>query len=403
MNDEMKKNNKASKSGETSPVFTGKTLAEVASFASSVRTAAIIRAAKMVNKAGTFSKTALGRTVKSFTDVGAGLEIAKLGAGFVTSLAQKIDEWFFDNSAEAPVVEPAEDPIEEIEEEIVEEVVEVTEEAVEEAEPEVAEEIVEEPVAEVVEEIVEEPVEEIVEAVEEAPVEEPVAEEPAVEAIAEVDGGDEDEEEEEEDNLPAGLSSMKLDYIDVMEKPEEYQEMLAREANGEVTLVTRYRRSFMSRLIQSQGNVQNYYNEIKNLLLSYKGVKGRVSWGNESFNKGRTYLAKVNAKTKTLYIYLAIDPATLEEGKYEIVDVSSKKKYAAVPTLIKVKGERKFKYAMELITKLCEADMALPLAKNFEAQDYHTPYAETEDLVVTGLVKKLVAEIPAAPAPAVEE
>ena len=391
MNDEMKKNNKASKSGETSPVFTGKTLAEVASFASSVRTAAIIRAAKMVNKASTFSKTALGKTVKSFTDVGAGLEIAKLGAGFVTSLAQKIDEWFFDNSAEAPAVEPAEDPIEEIEEEIVEEVVEVTEEAVEEAEPEV------------VEEIVEEPVEEIVEAVEEALAEEPVAEEPAVEAIAEVDGGDEDEEEEEEDNLPAGLSSMKLDYIDVMEKPEEYQAMLAREANGEVTLVTRYRRSFMSRMIQSQGNVQNYYNEIKNLLLSYKGVKGRVSWGNESFNKGRTYLAKVNAKTKTLYIYLAIDPATLEEGKYEIVDVSGKKKYAAVPTLIKVKGDRKFKYAMELITKLCETDMALPLAKNFEAQDYHAPYAETEDLVATGLVKKLVAEIPAAPAPAVEE
>jgi hypothetical protein len=220
---------------------------------------------------------------------------------------------------------------------------------------------------------------------------------PAVEVMAQADENDDDDDEDDEDKLPAGLASMKLDYIDVMEKPEEYQEMLAREARGEVTLVTRYRRSFMSRLIQSQGNVQDYYNEIKNLLLSYKGVKGRVSWGNESFNRGRTYLAKVNAKTRTLYIYLAIDPKTLEDGKYEIVDVSDKKKYAAVPTLIKVKGDRKFKYAMELLTKLCAEDMQLPPVKDFEAQDYRASYVPTEELVQNGLVKKMVAAIPAIP------
>lgn len=329
----------------------GAELSDLIDMGAALRSAIIFRVAKKLSNPNcTFAKTAIGRTVKTVAEVGAHIELAKMGCDFITTLAQKIDR-FLDNGAD-------------VEEE------------------------------EVVEEIAEEIVEEVIE---EVAVEEPaVVEEPVVEAFAAVEPveNDSDDDEDEEDSLPAGLASMKLDYIDVMEEPEKYQEMLAQEARGEIQLVTRYRRSFRSRMIQSQGNVQDYYNEIKNLLLSYKGVKDRISWGNESFNKGRNYIAKVNAKTKTLYVYLAIDPTTLEDAKYEVVDVSSKKKYAAVPTLIKVKGDRKFKYAMDLLRQICENDMALPPVKNFEAQDYHAPYQNTEELVADGCVKKMVAAIP---------
>lgn len=348
MNEEINKKKTVDSQDKQNEEFvsTGNVLSEVASLASSIRTAAILKAAKAVSKNTAYNSNALGRTVRSLTEASARLEMIKLGGGFVTSLAQVIDGWLLNKETHEPEMRVAFDDTDE--------------------------ETVEETVAE------------------------PPVEEPAVEVLAQVNESD-DEDDEDEDKLPEGLAAMKLDYIDVMEQPEEYRAMLEQEARGEVMLVTRYRRSFASRLIQSQGNVQDYYSEIKNLLLSYKGVKGRVSWGNESFNRGRTYLAKVNAKTKTLYIYLAIDPKTLEDGKYEIVDVSDKKKYAAVPTLIKVKGDRKFKYAMELLTKLCEEEMALPHAKNFEAQDYHTPYVATEALVQDGLVKKMVAAIPTTP------
>ena len=355
MNDALKNNNVTASeevNTDSHAAMAGKYLADAVSMASSLRSAATIQAAKaMSKKTCAFAKTALGHSVKKVVELGAQFEVAKAGCNFITSLAQRIDAWLLERE---PAVE------------------------------EYAEDVVEEAVEEVVEEVVEE-------TVEPAPVEEP-----ALEAFAVVEnaGDSDDDDEDEDDRLPEGLASMKLDYIDVMENPEAYAEMLEQEARGEVTLVTRYRRSFMSRLVQSQGNVQDYYNEIKNLLLSYKGVKGRVSWGNESFNRGRAYLAKVNAKTKTLYIYLAIDPKTLEDGKYEIVDVSDKKKYANVPTLIKVKGDRKFKYAIELLTKLCAEDMALPLAKNFEPQDYRTPYVDTEALVLEGTVKKMVAAVP---------
>ena len=310
------------------------------------------------------------------TGAGVGMGICSgilLASDFIPTLAQVIDQTLLKKAE--PVAEEVEEPCccEEPEEEIVEEVVE-----------EVAEELVEEPVEEVIEEVIEE-------VVEEAPVEEPV-EEPAVETVApvteEVAGEDEDEDES------FGFSTAGLEFFDAMEKPEEYATLQQQEAEGLIQIVTRYRRSFMSRLVQSQGDVQAYYTEIKNKLLSYKGVKGRISWGNESFNKGRNYIAKVNAKSKTLYLYLALDPATLEEGTYNFEDMSGKKKYENVPVLIKIKGPRKLKYALELIDKICQENLALPAVKNFEPADYTVPYWTTEELVKTGLVKKMVAGMP---------
>lgn len=251
----------------------------------------------------------------------------------------------------------------------------------------------------------EEPVEEVIEEVIEEVVEEPApVVEKAVPAVAIVENNDEEGDEEDEDSF-AGLNLSGLNFIDAKAEPEAYADLLAGEARGELRLVTRYRRSFQSRLIQSQGDVQAYYSEIKNKLLSYKGVKGRTSWGNESFNKGRTYLAKVNAKSKTLYLYLALDPemvASLEEGKYNFDDMSSKKKYENVPVLMKIKGPRKLKHALELIDLLCRDQVQLPEVKNFEAVDYTVPYQSTEELVETGAVKMMVAGIPMADLP-VEE
>ena len=334
--------------GYVSPLAKG--LSGLVSFGASLRSAAILHIAKKLNHPeSTIAKTAIGKTVKSAANVGAHIEIAKMGCDFITTLAEQIDGLFArfeDKEAD--------------EEEAIEEIVE-----------EVAEEVVEE-------------------------VEAPVVEEAAVEAFAPVaeENAESEEDDEDEDSLPEGLSSMKLDYIDVMDEPEKYKEMLEQEANGEVMLVTRYRRSFRSRMIQSQGNVQDYYSEIKNQLLSYKGVKGRVSWGNESFNRGRSYVAKVNAKTRTLYVYLAIDPATLADANYEVVDMSSKKKYAAVPSLIKVRGDRKFKFVTELIRRICEDEMTLPPVKDFAPEDYRVPYSDTEALVAEGLVRKMVAAVP---------
>ncbi len=225
--------------------------------------------------------------------------------------------------------------------------------------------------------------------------------EPEAEPEAEVETEDDDEDEDF-----GGFNTADLDFFDAAEEPERYAALLAQEAAGEIRIITRYRRSFQSKLAQSQGNVSEYYNAIKNALLSYKGIKNRISWNYEAFNRGRVHVAKIIAKTKTLYVYLAIDPATLEDSKYTFVDVSSKKKYASVPVLMKVKGERKFKHVLELIDKIGTESLNLPKLER-EDVDYRIPYASTEDLVAQGLVKKMVAALPivaqAAEETAVEE
>ncbi len=246
------------------------------------------------------------------------------------------------------------------------------------------------------------PAEDITEVAVEIPVEEaPVEEAAPVMAVAE-----NDEDNEEEEDSFAGINLSGVEFFDAKEQPEDYAALLEQERRGEIRIVTRYRRSFISRLTQSQGDVQAYYSEIKNKLMSYKGVKGRTSWGNESFNKGRTYVAKVNAKSKTLYLYLALDPETvagLEEGKYNFEDMSAKKKYENVPVLMKVKGPRKLKHALELIDLLCRDTLALPDAKNFEPMDYTVPYQSTEELVESGAIKMMVAGIPMSDMPTTDE
>ena len=84
----------------------------------------------------------------------------------------------------------------------------------------------------------------------------------------------------------------------------------------------------------------------------------------------------------------------LAESKYTFKDMSSKKKYASVPVLMKIKGERKFKHALELIVLMCEEKLGLQKKKVVETVDYKLPYMNTEELVNAGYVKKMVAAIP---------
>ena len=351
-------------------------------FAADAVIASVASAKLFQDLAGKVAKSGINLAMTKNVGAGVGMGVCSgmlLAGDFVPALAQVIDRaWTKKDAAK-------EEACEEIVEEIVEEPVEET---VEEPAPEVVEEVIEE----VIEEVVEEPVEEVVEEVVEEPVVEEVVEEPVVETVAPVTEEVASEEEDEDESF--GFSTAGLEFFDVMENPEEYAALQQQEAEGQVQIVVRYRRSFMSRLVQSQGDVQEYYSAIKNKLLSYKGVKGRISWGNETFNKGRNHIAKVLAKSKTLYVYLALDPATLEEGTYNFEDMSGKKKYENVPVLVKVKGPRKLKYVLELIEKICDENLALPAVKNFEPTDYTVPYWSTEELVQTGLVKKMVAGVP---------
>ena len=228
---------------------------------------------------------------------------------------------------------------------------------------------VEEPI---VEEVAEEPV--VEEAVEEPAVEETV-EEPAVEEAAE-----EPVVEEAEEGEPV--------YVTLNSNP----------------LNIRYSRSVQANIIQSDDTVKSYYSELKNHILSYKGVKSRFSWKLESFNRGRVHIAKFKVRGKTLTMYIALDPNEFENSKYRF-DVADSKSLASVPMAVKVKSALGLKKAKELVDILM-AKLEIVVNPKAQAVDYvaANPYEENEPLIARGLIKVFeVNENEAADDEAVEE
>ncbi len=318
---------------------------------------------------------------------------------------------------EAPKAEPVVEEV--IEEPVVEEVVEeapieevieepVVEKTAEEAIKEVAE-IVEEPFAK--EEVVEEaPVEEVVEeapveeVVEEAPVEEVVEEAPVEEVVEEAPVEEVVEEAPVEEVVEEAPVEEVIEEAPVVE--EQAQEPVAepvQEENNPVIVPTyfdnegnkidiNYSRSITANIIQSDDTVKSYYGELKNHILSYKGVKSRISWKFDSYNRGRDQLFKIKFRGKTICLYCALNPEEFDKSKYHHEAINAKI-FADVPMLVKIKSGLGLRKAKELV----DIEMAkFDIAKNEKAKevDYQAmyPYEENEPLIEKGLIKVLVSD-----------
>ncbi len=112
-------------------------------------------------------------------------------------------------------------------------------------------------------------------------------------------------------------------------------------------------RSFKEKMLDLPSETQEYYNEIKNELMSYRKVNARLSHSCDSFRLHRDLLVKLTIAGKTLKMYFNLSNYKIEE-KYFVKDVYDKKKYELVPHLLKVKSQRSAKYALEIIQKIMD-------------------------------------------------
>lgn len=154
---------------------------------------------------------------------------------------------------------------------------------------------------------------------------------------------------------------------------------------GGKEIAVRYLRSFTAKLLQSNDLVKERYSALKNELLSYKKAKARISWYAESFRLGKPTVAKITVRGKTLTLYLALSPDKLQGTKYHYKDVGGVKKYAQVPTCLKIKSNRAVRWAKELISLMAEENGFT----RFDAPeiDYYPEYRTTEELVMSNLIK----------------
>lgn len=259
----------------------------------------------------------------------------------------------------------------------------VTEDAVEEAAEEVVyeepveEAVYEEPVEEVVyeepsEEVVEEtPVEEAVE----EPVEEVVYEEPVEEAVEEAPVEEPAEEAPVEEPVEVTPTIVPT-YID----------------NEGNKIEIKYSRSFTANLIQADDTVKDFYGQLKNHIMSFKGVKTKISWKFDSYNKGRDQLFKMKLRGKTILLYCALDPEEFEKSKYHHEAIDNKL-FADVPMLLKIKSGLGLRKAKEIIN-IVMAKYGIEPNPKATAVDYvkEYPYEDNEALLERKLVKVLEAD-----------
>lgn len=223
---------------------------------------------------------------------------------------------------------------------------------------------------------------------------EPAAEEEAQEeaAPAVAEEAEEEEEAEEAEEEPAE------EEAEAEEAEEEREEISAEEAaalaaarEADAADEQNYNKSFMGRLMQAPDEIKQQYSEVKNAILSYKGARSSVAWKQETFKKGRLFIAKILIKGKTLCLYLAANAADYEGTRYKVEDVSSKAINAATPCLYRLKNPRRIKYAKELIDDVCKR---LGLEEGGGKKVNYVKeltYKDNETLVAEGLAKPVNA------------
>ncbi len=228
------------------------------------------------------------------------------------------------------------------------------------------------------------------------------AAEPArdIPTLATVQQDPEDDEEDDDDELDEAEDKDRDEDDDVDDEENDTdgdrftgsERILGFDDETGCYIVAHYRKSFEAKLIQSRANIKRYYSEIKNALLSYGGTKSRISWAADSFTNGRTPVAKINVKTRTLELYLALDPASLEDSIYKGTDMSGKKKYADTPFRYKVRSPRKLKWALELVARTCEEQGLSPIDAEIVNYEEQYPFDTTDSLVARKLIKEYIRQ-----------
>ena len=125
-------------------------------------------------------------------------------------------------------------------------------------------------------------------------------------------------------------------------------------AGGDLAVKPVYiEKNFAQKFIETDEEILKRYDELKNIILKYKGVKSRVSNDFDSFNMGRTQLFKLGFSTQSLKLYLNLDYSQVE-SRLKCKDVSHKKAYAQVPVIFRIKSPRAMRNAKYLINQVAQ-------------------------------------------------
>lgn len=194
---------------------------------------------------------------------------------------------------------------------------------------------------------------------------------------------------EDDDDLSAFFDEKEEEPTSIFQEKSssKYQKTSYEDIDQLLSGSGRYSYSFEAKLIQSDGLAQDFYTDIKNELLGYKGVSSRVSWDNDTFSYGRDILAKVDIENGNVLLYLALDCDEYADSRYVFKDASSNSKYTYTPLKLTISKFKDEDQAFALIAEMMESFAIENEGPKYD--DYHAEYETKEELIDRGLIRKI--------------
>ena len=202
------------------------------------------------------------------------------------------------------------------------------------------------------------------------------AEEPVAEPVI----AEELPEEEDEEDLTA------FDEPDEENvSAEEEQRFLALAGLHAGSAWFRYNYSFLAKLALADDAVKEQYASLAEEFSYWNKVKTRTSWKQERVYTGRKNIALMFFRGRKLCVAFALDPAEFAETKYRGIDVSSVKRFAATPMMLRITSPRKLKYAIYLFG-VAASRLGLERGESGQGKP-EVRSAAKEELIAEGLIR----------------
>lgn len=183
---------------------------------------------------------------------------------------------------------------------------------------------------------------------------------------------------------PIDTKSENNNIEDTEELDEDEVVETVTDSSGNVFKI-QYNSSFTAKLILASDELKKEYSELRKVILSYKDTKSKTTWHYDTVSTGKTTLLRFGIRGKTLCVYFALNTDEFENTKYKVENITSKK-YSNVPCLYRIKSDRRFEYAKELIELLAKKYDLIKEEK--EIEDIIPSYEDRDSLVSRGLIKK---------------
>ena len=178
--------------------------------------------------------------------------------------------------------------------------------------------------------------------------------------IEEIDLNEDTEKEEEK--LAKLMEQFKKQFRDQWE-----QEMLKKYPD----LMKKHneRLGFADRLVNLPAEGKEYFNSVKNEIMSYDGVSNITRKNKDTFVYNRKVIAKIAVSGKSIKVFLPLDPNKYSNAQFPHKDVSGKKAHAKTPFAMRMTSKLSTKRLAILFEDVAR-DNQMKKNTSFETKDY---------------------------------